>query len=250
VPALLEERVGKGPLGERVVDAAWIDGFANDVVSASSDDAATLIADALVEKVAPQLVGEALALAATRLVLREPGRAKSEPGKPAGSMHGAGTGVHAADSVDAWRAIAANGDGPHVAASLLTTAYFVAGRDRKLTEEPLAAADDTSEHELAAAEALVRSIDACQQAPATAAARRLLALEPTGARAHEVLLRYSCRQDGALHAEKFYRTQQSAFARAHAEHRPEHLAALARVVASQQCMQADGVAQAEELLRA
>lgn len=252
VPELIDEHgLGKAPLGDRVVDAAWIDGFARDVFAAECDDAATLIADALARKVAPQQVGDALALAATRLVLHERGRTRSDgPGKPIGSMHGAGTGVHAADSVDAWRSIAATGDGPHTAASLLTTAYYVGGRARHVANEPLATVEPQLDDTEAAVQALTRSIDAGDQAAAVAAARRLLALEPTGARAHEVLLGYSCRQDGALHAEKFFRTQQAAFESARAEHRVEHLAALARVVASQQCLQADGVAEAEDLLRA
>jgi hypothetical protein len=252
VPALLEARgIGKEPLGDRVVDAAWVDGFARDVFTASCDDAATLIADALSQKVGPQQIGEALALAATRLVLHERGRTRSdEPSKPVGSMHGAGTGIHAADSVDAWQSIAAGGDSAHVAASLITTAYYVGGRARSVAGEPLATKEAELEHAEAAAQALTRSIEAGDQAASVAAARRLLAHEPTGERAHAVLLGYSCRQDGALHAEKFFRTQQAAFATARFEHRAEHLAALARVVASQQCMQADGVAEAEALLRA
>lgn len=249
VPALLESRgFAKTPLGALPRDAAWVDGFARDVFSASCDDAATLVADALAKGVAPRSVGDGLALAATRLVLHQPGRTRSEPGKPEGSMHGAGTGIHAADSIDAWRGIAAAGEGLHVAASLVTAAYYVGGRARSVASAPLAAAALDAEHVEDAAGALASAIDGSDQAAAVAAAGALARLDPSGARAFEVLLGYSCRQDGALHAEKFHRTQQAAFERALPEHRAEHLAALARAVASQQCLLGDGVAEIEALL--
>jgi hypothetical protein len=54
------------------------------------------------------VIGEAMSLAATKLVLCMPGRTGTQiqPGKPEGSIHGAGVGVHGADAANAWRNIA------------------------------------------------------------------------------------------------------------------------------------------------
>jgi len=64
-----------------------------------------------------------------------------------------------------------------------------------------------------------------------------------------MLLRYAISEDGALHAEKYYRTVTEEFAATHAAFRWRHLAALARVTASEYGYPAPGMAQAHELLK-
>jgi hypothetical protein len=65
----------------------------------------------------------------------------------------------------------------------------------------------------------------------------------------DLLLRYAVSEDGALHAEKFYRTCAEEFAGTRPAFRWRHLVALARVTASEYGRPAPGVAEARELLR-
>jgi len=71
--------------------------------------------------------------------------------------------------------------------------------------------------------------------------------DPRGA--FDLLLRYAISEDGALHAEKFYRTCSDEFACTRAPYRWRHLVALARVTASEFGRPAPGMAQARELLK-
>src|SRR5205814_8907791 len=73
-------------------------------------------------------VAEGIALAANRLVLRDPGRARADEGKPIGSVHGASVGVHASDAANAWRNIARVSDQRNTVASLIVAAYHTAGQ--------------------------------------------------------------------------------------------------------------------------
>ena len=62
--------------------------------------------------------------------------------------------------------------------------------------------------------------------------------------------RYAVSEDGALHAEKFYRTVSEEFSATRAAFRWRHLTALARVTASEFGRPAAGMAEARELLKA
>jgi hypothetical protein len=66
----------------------------------------------------------------------------------------------------------------------------------------------------------------------------------------DLLLKYAISEDGALHAEKYYRTVSEEFANTRPAFRWRHLAALARVTASEYGFPAPGHAQARELLKA
>jgi hypothetical protein len=65
----------------------------------------------------------------------------------------------------------------------------------------------------------------------------------------ELLLRYAVSEDGALHAEKFYRTVSEEFAASRPVFRWRHVAALARVTASEFGRPAAGMAEARSLLK-
>ena len=67
--------------------------------------------------------------------------------------------------------------------------------------------------------------------------------------AFELLLRYAVSEDGALHAEKFYRTVSEEFAATRPVFRWRHVAALARVTASEFGRPAAGIAEARGLLK-
>ncbi len=77
-------------------------------------------------------IGEAIALAANQLVLRDAGRPErwASPGKPPGSVHGDSVGVHASDAVNAWRNMARVANPRNAAACLILAGYEVA-RDRQ-----------------------------------------------------------------------------------------------------------------------
>jgi hypothetical protein len=62
------------------------------------------------------------------------------------------------------------------------------------------------------------------------------------------LLRFAVSEDGALHAEKFYRTVSDEFASTRPAFRWRHLLALARVTASEYGRPAAGVAESRTLL--
>src|SRR5262249_53799826 len=64
-----------------------------------------------------------------------------------------------------------------------------------------------------------------------------------------LLLRYAVSEDGALHAEKYYRTATEEFRAARPAFRWRHLVALARVTASEYGRPAPGYREARELLR-
>jgi hypothetical protein len=65
----------------------------------------------------------------------------------------------------------------------------------------------------------------------------------------DLLLRYAISEDGALHAEKFYRTVSEEFATTRAAFRWRHLVALARVTASEFGRPAAGISEAKTLLK-
>ena len=64
-----------------------------------------------------------------------------------------------------------------------------------------------------------------------------------------MLLKYATSEDGALHAEKYYRTVSEEFARTRAAYRWRHLVGLARVTASEYGKRADGYEEACRLLK-
>ena len=66
--------------------------------------------------------------------------------------------------------------------------------------------------------------------------------------AFDLLLRYAISEDGALHAEKYYRTVSEEFASTRPAFRWRHLAALARVTASEYGQPAPGHADSCRLL--
>ena len=65
----------------------------------------------------------------------------------------------------------------------------------------------------------------------------------------DLMLRYAVSEDGALHAEKYYRTTSEEFAATRPAFRWRQLVALARVTASEYGRPAPGMAEAKELLK-
>jgi hypothetical protein len=261
LPKLLEEHklLGRTP-GERKAEDGWVQQMSQTIFKATPAEAAEAAASALSEGMSPAALGESITLAANQLVLRDRGRTPREEvtGKPLGSVHGDSIGVHACDSANAWRNLALASNSRNCFASLILGAYQVAldrvarGGDF-LNWEPLPLTQHLGQLKTTDADGLLRDLeDAIRgnlQARASAVAQRYGELGHPPRRVFDLLLRFAVTEDGALHAEKFYRTVSEEFASTREAFRWRHVVALARVTASEFGRPAAGVAEAQALLK-
>ena len=254
LPKLLERNglAARSP-GDRRPDDGWAERMCHTIYGSRRDQAAEAVAEALLDGVAPEVIGEAISMAANQLVLHDPGRRKEDTAaKPKGSVHGASVGVHASDAANAWRNISRVSDRRNAYASLIVGAYHTAGQAGGLNPQPYPFAEheekirdvkpDDLIHE---AEAAVKAGD---QVRACALIHRYGQLDRPSRPVFDMLLRYAITEDGALHAEKYYRTVTEEFAATRPAFRWRHLAALARVTASEFGHPAPGVDEARRLL--
>ena len=261
LPKLLEAHhlLDRTP-GTRVAEDSFIEQLSQTIFKSTPAQAAEAAAAALSENFSPGVIGEAISLAANQLILRDVGRQPrdEQPGKPLGSVHGDSIGVHACDSANAWRNMARVSNTRNTFACLILGAYQVAldrgnrGGDF-LNWQPLplkAQLDGVKNHD---AEVLLREAeDAIRgnlQARAAALIHRYGELGHAPRPVFDLMLRYAVSEDGALHAEKFYRTVSEEFAATRPIFRWRQLTALARVTASEYGRPAAGMAEARELLR-
>lgn len=254
LPKLLDQyRLLSKPLGNRKADDAWVERLCQTIVNGSREQAADAAAAALAEGMAPEAVGEAISLAANQLVLRDPGRRQADgDSKPVGSVHGASVGVHASDSANAWRNIARVSNPRNTVASLIVGAFHTAGQSGGLNKEPYPTAEQLEKITAKEADQLLQLTQAAitdkNQAQACALVQRYGELGHPERPVFDLLLRFAISEDGALHAEKYYRTVTEEFTATRAAFRWRQLAALARVTASESGFPAPGYAQARRLL--
>jgi hypothetical protein len=256
LPKLLDQYHLLGrPLGRRAADDAWVEHLAGVVYGSDRARAADAAAAALAEGMAPEAVGEAIALAANRLVLCDPGRRPDQvqPGKPVGSIHGASVGVHASDAANAWRNIARVSDARNTVASLIVGAYHTAGQSGGQSQQPHPLPGQLEKVTAKDAQGLLRDAEAAirakDQARVCALVQRYGELGQAPRPVFDLLLKYGISQDGALHAEKYYRTVTEEFAATRPAFRWRQLVALARVTASEYGFPAPGYDQACQLLQ-
>jgi hypothetical protein len=259
VPRLLDQHrlVGR-EIGTRTVDDRWVDEFSMTIFRGTPEQAADAAAAALAEGIDPVAIGEAISLAANQLILRDNGRPRPEaPNKPIGSIHGDSIGLHACDSANAWRNLARIANTRNRAVCLILGAWQVAhdrtsrGGDflrwqpypRDEAREQVRSLDPAQV--LPGLEAAIRNRD---QARAAALVQRYGASSPSVRPVLDLLLGYAVSEDGALHAEKFYRTVSEEFASTRPAFRWRHVIALARVTASEHGYAAPGHADACRLL--
>lgn len=261
LPRVLEDHklLGRSP-GERRAEDGWVEQMSQTIFKSTPQQAAEAAASALAEGISPADVGEAITLAANQLVLRDLGRTPRDevPGKPLGSVHGDSIGVHACDSANAWRNLARVSNARNCFASLILGAYQVA-LDRTarggdfLNWQPLPLAQHLAQIKSTDPDGLLREADEAirgnLQAKASAVVHRYGELGHAPRRVFDLLLRHAVSEDGALHAEKFYRTVSEEFAATRAAFRWRHLVALTRVTASEFGRPAAGMADARALLR-
>jgi hypothetical protein len=258
LPKLMDQYklVEKG-LGTRSADDAWVEKMSETIFKSRPEQAADAAAAALAEGVSSDAIGEAICMAANQLVLRDNGRPKQEaPNKPAGSVHGDGIGVHASDSANAWRNIARVSNARNRAACLILGA-FQACRDRSdrgdlLHLEPYPRADARAKVTATDPVELLKQADGAirekDQARACAIVARYGEMGGAARPMFNMLLRYGTSEDGALHAEKYYRTVSDEFAHAREPFRWRQVVALARVTASEYGLPAPGYEEACKLL--
>ncbi len=260
LPKLLEEhRLLAATPGNRRADAAWIDGLSATIFKSSPEQAAAAVAAALAEGFSVRDIGEAVSLTANQLVLRDHGRTPREEvaGKPVGSVHGDSIGVHACDSANAWRNMALVGNSRNAFSCLIVGAFQAAydrinrGGDFK-EWEPLPIQRHLDEVKSTDAAALLaeagEAIQGNLQGKASAVVHRYGLLGHDPRPVFDLMLRHAVSEDGALHAEKFYRTVSEEFAAATPAFKWRHLVALARVTASEYGRPAAGVAESRKLL--
>jgi hypothetical protein len=262
LPKMLDEHklLGRSP-GDRKAEDSWVEQMSQTIFKSTPQQAADAVAAALAEGMSPADLGEAITLTANQLVLRDMGRTPREesPGKPPGSVHGDSIGVHASDSANAWRNMARVSNARNCFASLILGAYQVA-LDRTarggdfLNWQPLPYGYQFDQiKKITDADTLLREADEAirgnLQGKASAAVHRYGELGHAPRPVFDMLLRYAVSEEGALHAEKFYRTVSEEFAATRAAFRWRHLVALARVTASEYGRPAAGMAEAKALLK-
>lgn len=254
LPALMDKHglMGKA-VGTKQADDAWVERLARIVYGETREQAAEAVAAELAQGYSPQAVGEALSVACARLVLADSGREKEYvPEKPVGSVHGDSIGVHASDAANAWRHIALVSNARNSFASLIAGAYHTAGQIRRHMKDVYPHAADLEMVREKDGTALLKmaedAIRGKDQRRVCAVAQRY------GQNGHDakalfaLLLKYAVSEDGALHAEKYFRTVSEEFATVRPAFRWQHLVALSRVTASLYGVPAPGVEEARKIL--
>jgi hypothetical protein len=260
LPKLLDQYglLGREP-GKKDADDEWVLRMSRTIFESSAESAAEAVAAALADGMDPDAVGQAISLAANQLVLRDRGRRENEakPEKPTGSVHGDSIGVHACDSANAWRSMARVSNHRNACACLILGAFQVAfdrvarGGDF-LAWEPHPLRENLEQVRETARDAILREADAAirsnDQARASALVHRAGESGLDSRSVFDLLLRYATSEDGALHAEKYYRTVVEEYRSTRPAFRWRQLCALARVTASEYGRTAPGYEEARTLL--
>lgn len=261
LPKVLDEHklLAKTP-GDRRAEDAWIEQMSQTIFNSTPEQAAQAMGAALAEGIRPEDAGHAISLAANQLVLRDHGRTPREEvaGKPIGSVHGDSIGVHASDSANAWRNMSRVTNHRNCFASLVLGAYQLAldrverGGDF-INWPPLPVKWHLDSIKATEPDALLTQLDEAVrgnlQSQASAIVHRYGELGHAPRPVFDLLRRYAISEDGALHAEKFYRTVSDEFAASRAPFRWRYVVGLARVTASEYGRPAPGMAEARSLLK-
>ena len=228
LPRLLDQhKLLSRQLGDRDPGDEWVESMANAIYDQNETQASDAVAAALAEGIAPDVIGEAIALAANQLVLRQ--------GADRWRTHGNSAGVHSSDAANAWRNIIRVSDRHHQVAGLIVAAFHTA-RYQPFAHDPYPVDAHLEKVSTTDADALLgiaeESVRANDQVTA-AAAIHVYGDQGYSERAvFDLMRRYAVSEDGRLHAEKYYRTVVEEFATTRPAFRWRQLVALARVTAS------------------
>jgi hypothetical protein len=256
LPKMLDQyRLLSRKLGKREADDAWVDELSRTIFAGTREQAADAVAAALAEGFDPEVVGEAISVAANLLLLHDPGRDQAimnNGKKPLGSVHGDSVGVHASDAINAWRNIARVSNHRNAVASLIVGAYHTAGQAGRATKQPYPLPEHLEQVRGKDPQKLLEDADIAirenDQFRTCAIIGRYGELGLAARPVFDLLLRYATSEFGALHAEKYYRTVSEEFVKTRAAFRWRQLVALARVTASEYGNPAPGYQEARELL--
>lgn len=236
-------------------DSAWIERLAQTIFSGTREQAADAVAHSLAEGFSTEDIGEAMSLAGNLLVLHDPGRPEkyASDEKPKDSVHGASVGVHASDAANAWRSIARVTNRRNQICSLIVGAWHTAGQIGHVAQTPFLYDAEVIHARKLDANSLMAELNTAVQSKNQSQAMAVvksweLAGNPSKP-IFDCLRNYAVSEDGALHAEKYFRTVTEEFASARQEFQWRHLVALARVSASEYGWPAPGRDQARELLQ-
>jgi len=172
-------------------------------------------------------------------------------------VHGDSIGVHSSDAANAWRNIARVSNRRNQALALVLSGWQVAndrrwGGNNLSTAAPRPDTADVEQVKSTAADALLQELDDAirnqDQARACALTKVYGDHDYPVAPVQDLFLKYAVSQDGALHAEKYFRTATEEFARWRPAFRWRQMIALARVTASEYGQPAPGVEEARGLL--
>jgi hypothetical protein len=228
LPELLERHALPGhALGQRDPGDAWVASLADALHDEDAPAACERVAAALADGVSPEVLGEAIALGANQLALRQ--------GEEPWRTHGDSAGVHGTDAANAWRNMVRGADPDAAVAGLIVAAYHTA----QFRAFPGAPYPTEARRELVATTEAGELLGIAGEAirgndqPAAAAAIGVYGEQGyPEAPVFALLRRYAVSEDGRLHAEKYYRTVVEEFATTRPAFRWRHLVALARVTAS------------------
>jgi hypothetical protein len=253
LPKLIDQHKLAGKkAGTREGDDAWVEALAKVIYGGGREKAADAVAAALAEGFSQASISDAIGLAANQLLLCDPGRSQPNGGaKPKGSVHGDSVGLHASDAANAWRNIAKVSNPRNTIAALIVGAFHTAGQHGGQMKEPFHTPELAKVKTTDAKELLQQTEEAIKggnQGVASALAQKYGEAGHPARALCDVLLRYGVSEDGALHAEKYYRTATEEYGTQRAAFRWRQLVALARVTASEYGRPAPGVDEAKRLL--
>ena len=254
LPKLVDQyKLAGKKLGSKEADNAWVEALAKIVYGGGREKAADAVAAALAEGFSPAAVSEAISLAANQLLLCDSGRSKADGFKQIGSVHGDSVGLHASDAANAWRNIAKVSNHRNALASMIVGAYHTAGQNGGQSKDFYHTAELEKVKAADAKDFLNQTEEAVKggnQAVAAALAQKYCEAGHSERPLLDVLIKYGVSEDGALHAEKYYRTACEEFATMRPAFRWRQLVSLARVTASEFGRTAPGYLEAKKLLGA
>jgi hypothetical protein len=254
LPKLMDQyNLAGKKLGARDGDDAWVEALAKVIYGDGREKAADAVAAALAEGFSPACISDAMNLAANQLLLCDPGRGQPDGAKQKGSVHGDSVGLHASDAANAWRNIAKVSNNRNTVAALIVGAFHTAGQNGAQPKEPyhtIALDKVKTTDQKALLRQLVDAIESGHQEETAAVAQKYGEAGHPARALLDVLIKYGTSEDGALHAEKYYRTATEEFATTRAAFKWRQLVALARVTASEFGKPAPGYDEAKKLLGA
>lgn len=228
VPKLFDQyKLDQLPPGTRDPGDDWVEEMANTIYESEQFFACDAVAGAVADGIDPDVVAQAISLAANALVLRQ--------GADLWRTHGDSPGVHASDAANAWRQMIQVTDQRNMLVGLIVSTYHTAMYP-PFREDPYPLTEHSAKIKTNDAEELLGICEECiqvnDQGIAAAAIHKYGDLGHDQRPVFDLLLKYAISEDGRLHAEKYYRTVVEEFAASRPAFRWRQLVALARVTAS------------------